>query len=319
MKATFAVLLLCILTTTVAGTIRDSTGAVLPNVTVTATEMDTGVKTTAKTTSDGNYVITPLKIGTYSVSAQATGFQMETRQNVVLDVQQNQRLDFQLHVGSVTQTAEVISEAPLLETETATLGDVVAAQQVEELPLNGRRYTDLAELTSGVSKVIEGPVNGGSTPTNGNAGGSFAVNGMRGDQNNFMLDGIDNNSNDNGDVAILSSVDAIAEFKIETSNYSPEFGRSGGAVINSTTKSGTNSFHGEAWEFIRNQAFDASQYGFGSNVAKAPYKQNQFGATLGGPIAKDKVFFFLDYEGLRIHQAQTDFASVPVGNEATGD
>src|SRR5579864_397831 len=172
MKATFAVLLLCILTTaltgwaqvdtaTVTGTVRDSTGAVLPNVAVTATETNTGIKITAKTASDGNYVITPLKIGTYSISAQANGFQTETHENIVLNVQQNQRLDFQLHVGSVTQTAEVISEAPLLETETATLGDVVAAQQVEELPLNGRRYTDLAELTSGVSKVIEGPVNGG--------------------------------------------------------------------------------------------------------------------------------------------------------------
>jgi len=330
-KATFAIFLLfCLLgaaltasaqvdTATVTGTVRDSTGAVLPNVTVTATEMDTGIHTTVKTGTDGNYVITPLKIGRYSVSAQATGFQTQTQQNIVLNVQQNQRLDFALHVGSVTQTAEVTAAAPLLETENASLGDVVAAQQVEQLPLNGRRYTDLAELTSGVSKVIEGPVNGGSTPTNGNAGGSFAVNGMRGDQNNFILDGIDNNSNDNGDVAILSSVDAIAEFKIETSNYSPEFGRSGGAVINATTKSGTNNFHGEAWEFLRNQAFDASQYGFGSNIPKAPYKQNQFGAELGGPVKKDKVFFFLDYEGLRIHQAQTDFASVPVGNEATGD
>jgi len=336
MKATFAVLLLCILTTaltgwaqvdtaTVTGTVRDSTGAVLPNVAVTATETNTGIKTTYKTASDRNYVITPLKNGTYSVSAQANGFQTETHQNIVLNVQQNQRLDFQLHVGSVTQTAEVISEAPLLETETATLGDVVAAQQVEELPLNGRRYTDLAELTSGVSKVIEGPVNGGSTPTNGNAGGSFAVNGMRGDQNNFILDGIDNNSNDNGDVAILSSVDAIAEFKIETSNYSPEFGRSGGAVINASTKSGTNTLHGEAWEFLRNQAFDSSQYGFGTSVPKAPYKQNQFGVTLGGPIKKDKIFFFVDYEGLRIHQAQTDITTVPTdgsngtSNERIGD
>ena len=159
------------------------------------------------------------------------------------------RVDFSLQVGSVSETMEVSGETPLLETESASLGDVVTSQQVELLPLNGRRYTDLAELTSGVSKVIEGPVNGGSSPTNGNAGGSFAVNGMRGDQNNFMLDGIDNNSNDNGDVAILSSVDAIAEFKIQTSNYSPEFGRSGGAVINASTKSGTNKFHGSAWEF----------------------------------------------------------------------
>jgi hypothetical protein len=306
-------------TATVTGTVHDASGAVLPNAVVTATEVSTGIKTTSKTASDGNYVITPLKIGTYSVSAEANGFRTETRENIVLNVQQNQRLDFQLHVGSVNQTAEVTSEAPLLETETASLGDVVAAQQVEDLPLNGRRYTDLASLTSGVSKVTEGPVNGGSTPTNGNAGGSFAVNGTRGDQNNFILDGIDNNSNDNGDVAVLSSVDAIAEFKVETSNYSPEFGRSGGAVINATTKSGTNNFHGELWEFLRNQAFDASQYGFGSNVPKAPYKQNQFGGTVGGPVKKDKVFFFADYEGTRISQAQTDFESVPVGGERTGD
>ena len=312
-------------TATVTGTVRDTTGAVLPNATVTARETDTGISTAATSDNNGNFVITPLKIGRYSVTAEATGFRTETRENIVLDVQQNLRLDFQLHVGSVAQVAEVTSQAPLLETETASLGDVVTAQQVEELPLNGRRYTDLAELTSGVSKVIEGPVNGGSTPTNGNAGGSFAVNGTRGDQNNFILDGIDNNSNDNGDVAVLSSVDAIAEFKIETSNYSPEFGRSGGAVINATTKSGTNSFHGEAWEFLRNQAFDASQYGFGSNLPKAPYKQNQFGGTFGGPIKRDKAFFFLDYEGTRIHQAQSDIVTVPTdgsfgtSNEKLGD
>jgi hypothetical protein len=306
-------------TATITGSVHDSSGAVLPDAVVTATEVSTGIRTTARTASDGVYVITPLKIGTYSVSAQANGFRTETHENIVLNVQQNQRLDFRLNVGSVNQTAEVTSEAPLLETETASLGDVVAAQQVEELPLNGRRYTDLASLTSGVSKVTEGPVNGGSTPTNGNAGGSFAVNGTRGDQNNFILDGIDNNSNDNGDVSVLSSVDAIAEFKVETSNYSPEFGRGGGAVINATTKSGTNNFHGELWEFLRNQAFDASQYGFGSNVPKAPYKQNQFGGTLGGPIKKDKVFFFFDYEGTRISQAQTDFESVPVSAESTGD
>lgn len=307
-------------TATITGTVRDTTGAVLPNVTVTATNTDTGIGVAAKSDSQGTYVITPLKIGRYSVSAEASGFQREIRQNIVLDVQQNLRLDFQLRVGSVAQTAEVTSEAPLLETETASLGDVVAAQQVEELPLNGRRYTDLAELTSGVSKVTEGPVNGGSTPTNGNAGGSFAVNGTRGDQNNFILDGIDNNSNDNGDVAVLSSVDAIAEFKIQTSNYSPEFGRSGGAVINASTKSGTNNFHGEAWEFLRNDAFDASQYGFGSIQPKAPYKQNQFGGTLGGPIKRDRAFFFLDYEGTRIHQAQTDITTVPTdGSFGTSD
>ena len=306
-------------TATIVGTVRDATGAVVPSATVTATAIDTGIKTTVKSGPDGDYVLTPLKIGRYSVSATASGFQTEARTDIVLNVQQRQRLDFSLKVGSVSQTTEVSGQPPQLETESASLGDVVAAQQVEELPLNGRRYTDLAELSSGVTKVIEGPVNGGNAPTNGNTGGSFAVNGTRGDQNNFILDGIDNNSNDNGDVAVLSSVDAIAEFKIQTSNYSPEFGRSGGAVINATTKSGTNSFHGSAWEFLRNDAFDARGFFESPDQPKAPYKQNQFGGTLGGPIKKDKAFFFVDYEGTRIHSATTDFATIPTAGERTGN
>jgi len=307
-------------TGSLVGTVKDASGAVLPGVTVTATNADTGVNTVAKTESDGNYVITPLHIGRYSLTVETKGFRKEIRRDIVLDVQQSIKLDFTLQVGSVSETMEVLGAAPLLETENASLGDVVTAETVEELPLNGRRYTDLAELTSGVAKVIEGPVNGGNTPTNGNAGGSFAVNGTRGDQNNFTLDGIDNNSNDNGDVAVLSSVDAIAEFKIETLDYSAEFGRSGGAVINAATKSGSNKFHGSAWEFLRNDALDSAQYGFGSVVPKAPYKQNQFGGTLGGPIKKDKAFFFLDYEGTRISQAQTDIVTVPTdGTHGTSD
>jgi len=312
-------------TGSLVGTVKDASAAVLAGVTVTATNMDTGVPTSVKTDVNGNYVITPLHIGRYSISVEATGFRREIRKDIVLDVQQSIRLDFTLQVGSISETMEVSGEAPLLETESASLGNVIDSKQIEELPLNGRRYTDLAELTSGVAKVIEGPVNGGSTPTNGNAGGSFAVNGTRGDQNNFILDGIDNNSNDNGDVAVLSSVDAIAEFKIETSNYSPEFGRSGGAVINASTKSGTNRLHGSAWEFFRNDALDSAQYGFGSVLTKAPYKQNQFGGTLGGPIKKDKAFFFVDYEGTRIHQAQSDIVTVPTdgtngtSNERAGD
>jgi len=145
------------------------------------------------------------------------------------------------------------------------------------------------------------------------------VNGTRGDQNNFILDGVDNNSNDNGDVAILSSVDSIAEFKVETSNYSSEFGRSGGAVINASTKSGTNQLHGSAWEFLRNDAIDARNYFESPDSPKAPYKQNQFGATLGAPIIKEKVFFFVDYEGTRIHSATTDFATVPTAAETQGN
>jgi hypothetical protein len=306
-------------TASVVGTIRDASGAVLAGATATATNVDTGIQKTVKSGPDGNYFLTPLKIGRYSVAVEASGFRKEVHENIVLDVQQSARLDFNLQVGSVSETTTVPGEAPLLETESASLGDVVAAQQVEQLPLNGRRYTDLATLTTGVAKIAEGPVNGASTPTNGNAGGSFSVNGTRGDQNNFILDGIDNNSNDNGDVAIVSSVDAIAEFKVQTSNYSPEFGRSGGAVVNATTKSGTNQFHGSAWEFLRNDKLDARGYFESPTDPKAPYKQNQFGATIGGPIIKEKVFFFGDYEGTRINQAQTVFETVPTIAETKGD
>jgi outer membrane receptor protein involved in Fe transport len=306
-------------TGTLTGTIRDSSDALLPDATVTATNVETGIATSVKADASGNYVLTPLRIGTYSLSVKATGFNTEVRTSIVLNVQQSIRLDFKLKVGSISQTTVVTGAAPLLETENASLGDVVSSQQAEQLPLNGRRYTDLATLTSGVSKITEGPVNGSATPTNGNAGGDFAVNGTRGDQNDFILDGVDNNSNDNGDLAFVTSVDAIAEFKVQTSNYSAEFGRSGGAVINATTKSGANKIHGSAWEFLRNNVFDARGYFESPGQPKAPYRQNQFGGTLGGPIVKNNTFFFVDYEGTRIGSAETDFATVPTKIEQTGD
>jgi len=306
-------------TGTLAGITRDSSGAIIPNASVTATNLDTGITKTVKTNASGIYTLTSLKIGTYSIAVEAAGFGKEIRSNLVLNVQQNIQLDFTLTIGSLTQTAVVTGAAPLLDTESASLGDVVTSQQVEELPLNGRRYTDLATLTAGVAKITEGPVNGGSTPTNGNAGGDFAVNGTRGDQNNFILDGVDNNSNDNGDLAFVSSVDAISEFKIQTANYSAEFGRSGGAVINATTKSGGNHIHGSAWEFLRNDALDARGYFESPDDAKAPYRQNQFGGTVGGPIVKQNAFYFLDYEGTRIGSSRTDFTTVPTLAEQTGD
>jgi len=306
-------------TATIVGTVRDASGAVVPGATITATEVNTGIKTEVKSGPDGNYVITPLKIGAYSLTVDAQGFQKVVRQNIVLNVQSGIRVDFSLKVGSVTQTVEVSGAPPLVQTTDASLGSVVASQQVEELPLNGRRYTDLAALASGVAKVVEGPVNGGSSPTNGNAGGSFSVNGTRGDQNNFVLDGIQNNSNDNGDISFLSSPDAIAEFKIQTTNYSPEFGRSAGGVVNATTKSGTNAFHGELFEFLRNEALDARGYFEPAGASKAPYKQNMFGGTLGGPIKKDKTFFFVDYQGNRIHQANTYIYSIPTLDERVGN
>jgi hypothetical protein len=305
-------------TATLVGTVHDVSGAVVPGATVTVTEVETNLSTSTKTDREGNYVVTPLKIGKYAVTAEASGFKKQTHANIVLNVQDRLRIDFDLQVGAVTETVNVSEVAPLVQTESSSLGDVIGSQQVTDLPLNGRDYTVLATLTTGVAKIFEGPVNGGSTPTNGNAGGNFVANGTRGNLNNFMLDGIDNNSNDNASYILYTSVDAIQEFKVQTSTYSAEFARSGGAVVNATLKSGTNQLHGSTWEFLRNEAVDARGF-FEPPGPKAPYKQNQFGGTLGGPIKKDKTFFFGDYEGTRIRLAQTDISNVPTPAERGGD
>ncbi len=305
-------------TATLVGTVRDSTGAVIPGATLTATAVETNISATTKTDTEGNYVVTPLKIGRYAVTAEAGGFKKQTRENITLNVQDRLRVDFDLQVGAVTETVNVKEAVPLIQSETSALGDVIGSDQVTSLPLNGRDYTVLATLTTGVAKIVEGPVNGGSSPTNGNAGGNFVANGTRGNLNNFMLDGIDNNSNDNASYILYTSVDAIQEFKVQTSTYSAEFGRAGGAVINASIKSGTNQFHGSGFEFLRNEAVDARGF-FEPPGPKAPYKENHVGGTLGGPIQKDKTFFFGDYEATRIRKAVTDISTVPTLAERGGD
>ena len=210
---------------------------------VTITDIDRNTKTVVKTNSDGTYTATPLPIGNYSVNVNGSGFKSETRNGIVLRVQDRLRVDFTLQVGSVQEQVVVSEAPPMLQADSSELGQVIDSKQIVELPLNGRDYTQLVSLTSGVIKLKEGSsLNGYSSSSNGNAGGNFAVNGMRGMLNNYILDGIDNNSNDNGQNVLQTNVDAIAEFKVETSNYSAEFGRSGGAVINATIKSGSNSF-----------------------------------------------------------------------------
>src|SRR4051812_38316658 len=216
----------------IVGTVSDNSAASLPNATVTLTNLGTNAKTVVKTDGQGNYVATPLKIGNYSVQVQAVGFKEVTRTGIVLDVQDRLRVNFTMQVGSVVEQVTVTGTQPLLQTESSALGDVIESKQIVDLPLNGRDYTQLAALTTGVVKVTEsgnGLTGGAQSSANGNAGGSFSVNGTRGLLNNFLLDGIDNNSNDNGGNVLKTNVDAIAEFKVQTSNYSAEFGRSGGA------------------------------------------------------------------------------------------
>ncbi len=298
-------------TGTIVGTVKDSTGGVLPDAVVVVTNVGTGTKTTLRTGPDGTFVATPLKIGGYAISVEAQGFKTETRKNIVLQVQDRLRVDFELQVGDIKDQVVVEDAPPLLQTETSSLGDVISSSQVTSLPLNGRDYTLLATLTAGVSRTDLGD--------NGNNGGSFASNGARATLNNFLLDGIDNNSNDNGRNVLQTSVDAIAEFKVQTNSYSAEFGRSGGAVINATIKSGSNDFHGSVFEFLRNSALDARDYFADPNSSKPLFQLNQFGGTIGGPIIRNKTFFFADYQGSILNDGQTIISTVPMPAERNGD
>jgi Carboxypeptidase regulatory-like domain len=207
---------------TIAGTVTDTSGAVITNAVITVTELGTNTKTTVKTDVQGSYIATPLRVGNYSLTVETPGFKTETRTGIVLRVQDRLRVDFTLQIGSVNETVNVHESAPVVDTDTSALGDVISSRQITDLPLNGRDYTQLATLTTGVVKITEngGGINGATTPTNGNAGGAFSVNGTRGNLNNFLLDGVDNNSNDNAGNILHTNVDAIQEFKVQTSNYS---------------------------------------------------------------------------------------------------
>jgi hypothetical protein len=301
----------------VLGTVRDQSGAVVPGARVTLTNEGTAFATSTTAREDGTYIFTPVRIGTYTLTAEFQGFQRVTRVHVTVDVQQQVSVDFTLVPGAVTQTVEVSAAPPLLQAQNASVGQVVASKDINELPLNGRNYVFLAQLSAGVTFGQE-DVRGE------NAHGRFTANGTRPTQNNYILDGLDNNTQiisiQNGkDFGVLPPIDAIAEFKVQTNNYSAEFGRGAGAVMNATMKSGVNRLHGSAWEFLRNDKLDAAD--FFLNAANKPigkFRQNQFGFTLGGPIVlpsvyngKNKTFFFSDYEGLRIRQGNPFVSTVP--------
>ena len=242
----------------VLGTVKDQSGAVIPGAKLTLTNEGTGFNVSTVAEADGSYVFRPVKIGTYSVEAEYKGFEKIVRQHVTVNVQQQVVVDFTLVPGQVTQTVEVASAAPLLQTQEASVGQVVTARTINDLPLNGRNFTFLAQLAAGVTQ--------GQEDTRGlGASGSFAANGSRPAQNNYLLDGIDNNADLvdflNGTAYVVRPpVDAIGEFKIQTNNYSAELGRSAGATLNATVKSGTNQFHGAAWEFFRNDVLDAANF-----------------------------------------------------------
>jgi hypothetical protein len=300
----------------IVGTVKDQTGANVPAAKVTVTDIEHGTNLVTTTNESGEYVAAPLRVGKYTVTVEHPGFKKAVTVAVTLDVQQRVALDVILQVGQISESVEVTSTTPLLETETSELGQVVDNKRMANLPLNGRNFAQLALLTAGTAPSEPGARDEG--------GFGFSANGARSLQNNFLLDGVDNNSNlpdllNETNYVIQPSVEAIEEFKVQTNAYSAEFGRGNGAIINATIKSGTNSFHGSAYEFLRNEKFDAKNFFDDPNSPIAPYKQNQFGFTIGGPIFHNRTFFFADYEGLRIRQAQTTTSFVPTAAQRGGD
>src|SRR6266567_3851239 len=313
-------------TGTILGTIQDPTGAVIPGAKVTLTNEGTGIALVTTSAADGTYIFTPIRIGIYSVTVEKEGFQTVVRPDVPLHVTEQVKVDVTLSPGQVTQQIEVTGAPPLLQTQTSSVGQTQGSQAINDLPLNGRNYTFLAQIGAGVTQTS--PTGRGLEGT-----GSFIANGLPLVHNNYLLDGIDNNNDtvdflNGASFAVLSPPDAIQEFKVQTSNFSAEFGRAGGAVINATIKSGTNQVHGSAWEFVRNDKFDAANFFENSptHIQKGEFRRNQFGGSVGGPITiphvyngKDKTFFFGDFEATRIRQASPQIASVPTATErATG-
>jgi hypothetical protein len=298
----------------ITGVVKDSSNAVVSGAKVTVVDVDRGTELITRTNGQGEYVAGPLKVGRYQVTIEKTGFKKALAGPVTVDVQERPAVDVTLQVGSISESMTISTVNPQLETQTSELGQVVDSHTINTLPLNGRNYAQLALLGAGVA-----PAEPGSRVETSYG---FSANGARSLQNNFLLDGVDNNS-DLGDVlngtafVIQPSVDAIGEFKIQTNAYSAEFGRGNGAIMNAVIKSGTNQFHGDLYEFLRNEALD------GRNAFDAfgrqPYKQNQFGFTLGGPIVKNRTFFFGDYEGLRVRQATPWLVSIPTQQQIGGD
>ena len=300
----------------IVGTVKDQTGATLASAKVTVTDVERGIHLETTTNDSGDYVAGPLRVGRYTVTVEHPGFKKAVTPPVDLDVQQRVALNVTLQVGQISESVEVTGAAPLLETETSELGQVVDNKRVANLPLNGRNFAQLALLTAGTAPSEPGARDEG--------GFGFSANGARSLQNNFLLDGVDNNSNlpdllNETNYVIQPSVEALEEFKVQTNAYSAEFGRGNGAIINATIKSGTNQFHGSAYEFLRNEKLDAKNFFDDPTTRIAPFKQNQFGFTLGGPIVRNRTFFFADYEGLRIRQAQTLTSFVPTAAQLTGD
>ena len=304
-------------TGSIVGSVRDPSGATVPNATITLTNDATSVARTTVTNGAGEYQFAAVPPGLYSVKAAASGFASQMEKNIEIHVQARPSIDFTLKVGDVAEVLQVESQTPLLQTQSADVGGVVQEKQIRDLPLNGRRYADLALLEAGIQKNLTNP--------NNQAPDRLSSNGNLETQNYFSLDGIDNNSGSTnlqeGSVqTVQPPPDALQEFRVQTRTYSSEFGTSAGAVINASIKTGSNQFHGDVWEFLRNNKLDANTFfNNAGGVPRGHYSQNQYGGTIGGPIVKNKTFFFFDMQDFTARKATTILSTVPTPLMKTGN
>ena len=307
-------------TGTILGSITDSTGAVMPGATVTLTNTGTGLVRVVVTDANGEYTAPSLPTGTYALKAELSGFKTATRPDIPLGVDQRMKIDVKLEIGAVEESITVTGSSPLVQTSSSELGTTVGEKQIKTLPLNGRNFVNLTRTVPGVVRGIPGANIDGAGSLAWRASASFSANGQRPRDNNYMLDGVDNNETWLQTVVLFPSVDALDEFKMQTSTYSAEFGHSLGGVVNLQIKSGTNAMHGSGFEFFRDSVLDANNF-FNNRAGrdKPAFKQSQFGGTVGGPIVKDKTFFFFDYQGYDVNQGATYLSTVPSAKMRAGD
>ena len=304
----------------IVGTVEDTTGASIPSATVTVIEEGTGRKRMTQTAPDGSYIISPLKLGTYTLKTEKQGFKTTLQEHVQVTIQARLEINPKLEIGAVSENIQVSSNGLILDTQNSSVQQLMSERAIDKLPLNGRNAVFLAQLAPGVT-IAQNDSRGLQ------ASGSFTANGSRRTQNDYLLDGMDDNVAvadlvNQSQFVVLPPPDALREFTVQTNDYSAEFGHAAGAVLNLTTKSGTNSFHGDIWEFLRNDYFDAKDYFVLSTQRKPEFRQNQYGATLGGPVViphlydgRNKTFFFMDYQGTRIVQGKTYTETVPTATE----
>ncbi|HEV2272641.1 MAG TPA: TonB-dependent receptor [Acidobacteriaceae bacterium] len=330
-----AMLLICsscfgqVVSAGLSGSVLDASGAVVPNAKVTANNTATNVAHSTVSGKNGEYVLTELPPGDYTITVEAPGFRTLVQTGVSLQINQQARVDLALQVGQRAETVEVTGHPPLLEAESSSLGTVVGQQMVNQLPLNGRNFVQLATLSPGVNGVGEsasGTIMSGARPDDRRPGSEIFSNGNREGDNNFLYDGIDDNQRLTLSITLRPAVEAVREFKIQTNLYSADIGRNSGAVVDVITKSGTNELHGSLFEFLRNSDVDARTYFNKKGTSFPSFRLNQFGGSLGGPVVlpklyngKNRTFFFMDYEGFRSSTQLFILGNVPTLRMRNGD